>query len=613
LQKAQELSETIIVGYEPNPAAQLARENQSNSYASPTLQVPDYNPAFFNPYSPPTYDRDPSILAGVIGTSKTGVTPYNEVKAKYDEASDQIASILTAWPQLYAISRENSSAQTSAFARTESVAEARSQLAAGMRLLIGDIEQAVLKVDDETINPLDLIPIHQQLLKGMPSPSGVHWESSLPSFIAKQMQADHDFYNTLRDLGIQTASAALFMLAPFTGGASIFLALAGLGLAGLKYHLSAQEYEGLSLAGKTSPVPGTESVLPAQVNRAKIIHDGDTFALALAVLAVAGQAVSTLATLRSAPAASTSLIPSASAMESELATTTVAGRNFTRGPLTITMAADGKSATIVHADYPNAMIMADADGLTFYEMLPGGSRVIGQQPWVTARGITPPVAGALPPASTVSGPSLPPASPGQPLALSPVATTPALPPGPVTPQPVAVTLPLTLPQTLATPVTVGQADIVAMRALYNLPADLDTLAVGRSDIPELSGISFQGASREPRALASIPSPTPYYVAPTTFTTAQEHAEQDIVNGFRQAVTQKGIPPSQVRGALRVHISNSTGVCVTCRQSADSPTGPGVLTQLSLDYRDLMIRVTWIGEDAKLHGFVMVDGHINLRF
>jgi hypothetical protein len=613
LQKAQELSRTIVVGYEPNPVAQLARESQSSDYrGSPALQQPDYIPAFFNPYSPPTYDRDPSILSAVVRTSKTGVTPYSEVKAKYDEASNQIASILTAWPQLYAISRENDSAQTSAFARTENVAQARSQLAAAMRLLIGDIEQAVAKLGDE-IDPLDLIPIHQQLLAGMASPSGVRWESKLPSFIAKQMQADHDFYKVLRDLGLQTASAALFMFAPFTGGASIFLALAGLGVAGLKYHLSAQEYEGLSLAGKTSPVPGTESVLPGQVERAKIIHDGDAVALALAALAVVGQAVSVLAAFRAVPAATTSLVPSASAMESELATTTVVGRSFTKGPLTITMAADGQSATIVHAEYPNAMIMANADGLTFYEMLPGGSRIVGQQPWVTVRGVTTPIAGSLPPGPGISTPPLASGGADAPLALSPVPTVPGLPPGPLAPLPLASASPPTLPQVLATPATVGPADIAAMRALYNVPANLDTLAVARTDIPELAGLTFQGASREVRALANIPSPPPYYVAPVTHARAQEHAEQDIVNAFRDAVTQRRLTSSQVKGALRIHISESTGVCTNCRQRADSPTGPGVLTQLSLDYRDLTIRVTWIEEDAKLHGFIMVDGHINLRF
>src|SRR5262249_46584536 len=147
---------------------------------------------------------------------------------QYEAASEAIRGYLELYPALYAVSRAANSEATGTFAAIADPKEARKQLGEQMRALIADIEGTQAKLDSGDLDPLDLTPIHDQLFGGVKGGSGVDWTAALPQHIAKDMVSDHQFAQALESLGLQTAAAALFMLAPFTGGASLFVMLAGL-------------------------------------------------------------------------------------------------------------------------------------------------------------------------------------------------------------------------------------------------------------------------------------------------------------------------------------------------------------------------------------------------
>jgi hypothetical protein len=160
----------------------------------------------------------------------------------------------------------------------------------------------------------------------------------------------------------------------------------------------------------------------------------------------------------------------------------------------------------------------------------------------------------------------------------------------------------------ALPKEVGQADIAAMRKQFKILGEKDTLAVGRCDVEGMEDLSFYGASREIRAKADIPTPTPHAQSPRQNIAFADHAEQDIVNSFIDAANKRGIPASATEGkALRIHISHPKGVCSACAQGAGEVVAinPGVLKQLKQRYPGLTIRVTWNKPDGSL-GVLILD-------
>jgi hypothetical protein len=92
----------------------------------------------------------------------------------------------------------------------------------------------------------------------------------------------------------QATAGALFLLAPFTGGASLYVMLGGLAVTGAKFYLSQQQYQTLAQAASTSVTPGTELVAPQQVETAELIRNADRIAFALAALAVGAAAAAKL-------------------------------------------------------------------------------------------------------------------------------------------------------------------------------------------------------------------------------------------------------------------------------------------------------------------------------
>jgi len=273
LQRAQEEARKIPVGYEVTSQVSLTGG-----------EITTCSQVRFDPHKPPMMKSSPGNL--LLYCPSGPVTPYDEVKEKYDKATESIEGFLTLYPSVYAISREGQSATTTAFAGVASPAQARQQLGVALRKLVHDIEETQIKLNNGKLNPLDLTPIHDQLIGGLKAPSGIDWKLRLPESVATDMVKEHQFSEALKSLGLQTAAAALFLLAPFTGGASIYVMLAGLAVTGVKLYLSTEQYEKLALAAKSSPKPGTELVTKGQVDDAKMAMEADQIAFALAALAV---------------------------------------------------------------------------------------------------------------------------------------------------------------------------------------------------------------------------------------------------------------------------------------------------------------------------------------
>jgi hypothetical protein len=160
-------------------------------------------------------------------------------------------------------------------------------------------------------------------------------------------------------------------------------------------------------------------------------------------------------------------------------------------------------------------------------------------------------------------------------------------------------------------IIVGAQDLAAMRGKYGIGPEQDTIALARTDVPALSHLSFEGASRTIRQTAAVPQPTPHIVSPRSSPHFTDHAEQDIVNHFIDAVNGARLRPSDLEGrVLAMHISHPSGVCSACRQGlTGSVVEPGVLLQLSQRYKGLTIRVTWETADGSTRGMVIVGGSI----
>ena len=140
---------------------------------------------------------------------------------------------------------------------------------------------------------------------------------------------------------------------------------------------------------------------------------------------------------------------------------------------------------------------------------------------------------------------------------------------------------------------VGQADLDAYRAALKLPTTTQTLAVGKSDIPELQGLTWNGGSVKVYDLAGLPRPLDgALISPSSNPLFTRHAEGDVGNQFIDAVNAAGLSPQDLAGKnLNIIISNPTGVCTTCVAGLSNPlANPGVIKQLSNMYPELTINI-----------------------
>ncbi len=306
-QRAQEeVRNKVFVGYErTTPSASAIPVEGAPIIADPTTH---YVPVRFDPTSPPQFDKPPAatgLLENVI-PSPSPLQPYKVVKEKYDAATEKVQVLLGFHPELYAIVREGTSEATAGFAQKDA-ATARRILGEQLHSLFRDIEKSQQALDDGTLNPLDLTPVHAKLVGGYRGP-GVKrdWADPLAQSVVKSLVADHEFEEALKQLGMQFAAQALFMFAPLAAEGALALMLAGLAVTAAKAQMSADRFEALQAAAKSAPQAGTELVPVGAVERAQAIKDADEVALILAAiavgLAVAGELLSAIRASSESPA-----------------------------------------------------------------------------------------------------------------------------------------------------------------------------------------------------------------------------------------------------------------------------------------------------------------------
>ncbi|MBB4761757.1 DUF4157 domain-containing protein [Amorphoplanes digitatis] len=288
LQLAQEQARATPVGYEVHV----------ESIAPDAPAVVTVIPAMFDPNKPPQLTEDPDIF--LTPTFHADLQPYEPIRKAYAETEALLAVILKGYPAIYAVTRANSSAATERFAAMNPAA-ARAELSTGLHAVLGSIASAQEKLGDD-LDPLDLLPLHEQLYHGTRGASGVDWTGVMAQRLAREQVKDHELYLALRAMGLQLGSQLLFILAPFTGGATLALAfvLGGVTLAGVQWSMSGDHYRALADAAGTAATPGTELVTNEQVAAAEAAHTADTVALGLAVLtaglALAGAGVAAMRT-----------------------------------------------------------------------------------------------------------------------------------------------------------------------------------------------------------------------------------------------------------------------------------------------------------------------------
>ena len=163
---------------------------------------------------------------------------------------------------------------------------------------------------------------------------------------------------------------------------------------------------------------------------------------------------------------------------------------------------------------------------------------------------------------------------------------------------------------------IDKDDLTTVRTRLGVPKT-ETVAVGKTNVKGLEKITFEGQSPKVRKEAGLPDLDEVWrnrniKAPGQNPLFTRHAEEVLANSFDKAVIEAKIKPEDVRGVLKIHQSNPSGVCRECIQGLDNDiVKPGVLKQLSLTYPNLRIEVTSeVLPNVKVSGksnFVIMNG------
>jgi hypothetical protein len=158
---------------------------------------------------------------------------------------------------------------------------------------------------------------------------------------------------------------------------------------------------------------------------------------------------------------------------------------------------------------------------------------------------------------------------------------------------------------------IGRALNADVRTQYGIGPTIHTVAVGWTSIPGLEAVRFVGASRRIRESSWLPMPTPHIDAPRSGSQFVDHAEQDVVNGFIDAV--ENVQRIRVESeTLWIYVTHRKGPCTACVQGlANRLAAPGILAQLSLRYPGLLIQLTWETAAGKL-GYLQVENGERLQ-
>jgi hypothetical protein len=158
-------------------------------------------------------------------------------------------------------------------------------------------------------------------------------------------------------------------------------------------------------------------------------------------------------------------------------------------------------------------------------------------------------------------------------------------------------------EAMAEPI-VGPSHIEEFRARIGVPTS-HTVAVGRTNVPSLETMKFEGASRAVRKDAGLPPAIPGTIrSPAQLARDRWHAEEDLFNQFDRAVEQRGLLRSDVEGKLVIHVSNPRGVCPACLSGLNNAkVRAGVIKQFSALYPKLTIEISVATQPGiKLFGY-----------
>ena len=188
-------------------------------------------------------------------------------------------------PALAMMSEKHDPKQTEGTADAD-LAKARKDIGKGLKELMDRIENAVPLVGSK-IDYEDLVPIHTQLFAGGKGASGQNWSDPVEQAVAKQYVKKADAERLLASLGLGALSAAAFILAPFTGGATLVALLAvGVGASAANAAMSWNRWDKLSTAAAATGVsPKYAIISKEQADSALITAIIDT---AFALIDIAG-------------------------------------------------------------------------------------------------------------------------------------------------------------------------------------------------------------------------------------------------------------------------------------------------------------------------------------
>lgn len=276
LQHAQQTARRTYVGW----------DNISQPAMTGDEVVMISTPATFSPFHPPSATKP---LGQTVQNPK--LAPYDQLKTAYDAASAEIEKQVKPYPLLYAVSRDGDPEKTRAFAALATTrngpAQMRAQLTTAVTALLNDIDKTRLAIAGAKIDPLDLSPVLAQVHAGSPG-AQVNWAEPLPNWFFGDSTKKHSMQKVVDDLEFKSAAVLAGLLAPLTGGASIFI-LFGVAAAETGMAIGSwQEYQRLDDASKTAVQPGTQVVSGSEVEAAGDKAVADTVAAVLATACALG-------------------------------------------------------------------------------------------------------------------------------------------------------------------------------------------------------------------------------------------------------------------------------------------------------------------------------------
>jgi hypothetical protein len=203
---------------------------------------------------------------------------WEQLQDYYDRLSALIAKHARELPEIYLLLESRS---LKGFAKSDTDGQA-ARLDGALRRLDSQIEDARDKIRTGDIDWLDLTPLHQRLLAGQPSSSGIDWSLPYHQRVARSVIGDHQQGEFWKKLGLDALVLAAFIFAEIaTGGAATFFLVVGVAGAGFQAVQALERAGGLETAHAAAASPDLELVTSRQVLAA------DEAALLATVFAVA--------------------------------------------------------------------------------------------------------------------------------------------------------------------------------------------------------------------------------------------------------------------------------------------------------------------------------------